>query len=169
MAPPNQVLSLGHHLDASHRGAHGDLDLADLEHDPWLHDRLGHARPLNLRAVGGAEIADVYAVGRSRQLAMVARHGVVGEDEVVVGGLADSQPVADAPARALCVAGHDNDLDADRGLARLQRARCDLRPVCSDIGLVVLRLGHGAPRRARKLTPTAESSLFSSPGPLIRA
>ena len=38
----------------------------------------------------------------------------------------------------------------------------------ADVGLVVLRLGHGAPRRATKLTPTAGFSLFSSPGsPLI--
>ena len=92
MAPPNQVLSLGITSTLRTAGRTAISTSPTLSTTPGLNDRLGHARPLHLRAVGRAEVAHVDAVGRARQLAVVARDRVVGEHEVVVGRLADPQP-----------------------------------------------------------------------------
>ena len=99
MAAPNQRLVARQHLDVAHGRAQRDLDLAHLEHRARLDDGLRDARALHLRAVGRPEVAHVHARVGARELAVVARDGVVGEDQVVVRRLADAQRAR----RAACV------------------------------------------------------------------
>src|SRR5262245_56363785 len=143
-------LARGHALDLRHQAAHDvrstdqrtdaigivELDAARssmLDDDLRLSD--GERRPRKNRSVvdaggseegsiGRAEIGDRNAISADLQLEVIARHGVVGEDEIVVGGCPDRQRVDVRRVMSALVRPVEH---ADRH-RRERRARARLRP-----------------------------------------
>ena len=79
------------HLDALRLRSERDFDLAHAEHRAGGEGRLLYARARDLGAVGRSEVFDVNAFAGAHELAVVTRDGVVGENELVVGGFADAE------------------------------------------------------------------------------
>ena len=90
-----------------------------------------HFTPQTLEAlsVGGVEIADPDALGCAGKLAVVPRNGVVGEHEIVVGGLADAKLLPDGAHRPLGAAREDDRVQPHVRRSCLNRARRDLHRV----------------------------------------
>ena len=83
------------HLDLLRRGAHDDLDLADRKTVPGGASASRILAPsMRVPLVEPRSLTE-HAVGAPIELAVVARDRVVGEDEVVVGRLADAHTLFD--------------------------------------------------------------------------
>jgi hypothetical protein len=87
--------------------AQQELDVADRDRGARLDRGLGHGGAAHTRVVGGAEVAHDDAARAALEHAVVSRNSVVGEHEIVVGGLADRDTLAELHAAAACGTGYD--------------------------------------------------------------
>src|SRR5690606_27866388 len=132
------------HVDALREGADLELDLADGDHRAGLEPRLFDLGAVEERAVRRGEIAQEIAAPIAHDLAVRARHGLVGEHQLVVLRLADPEEVAlDDLLAAALVAGEDHE----RAARQLEHARvADVRGA--------RRVGH-EPSNATRTSPSA--------------
>ena len=154
-------------LDVADCRTQRDFDLADFEHRTRRNNGLGDARSLHPSAVGRAEVAHFHAVASAGELTVVAGDCVVGEHQVVVGGLANAQEVSHGLGGPLGRAREDDHVDPHLRARGVDRASGDV-DVLFDLlargGLsTVVVVGHHwgtASARSIDVTPPTKVSCF---------
>jgi hypothetical protein len=107
---PNWGDSLGNTWPACGFAAQADLYRAHRDRRAELDGALADHRAPDARVIGRAEVAYHDAFRLALDHAVMSRHGVVGQDQVVVLRLADPELFTERLARtAGCAAQHDDD------------------------------------------------------------
>jgi hypothetical protein len=90
--------------------AHAELDAAHADGRAGLDHGFVHGGAADARVVGRAQIAHEDALGAPFELAMLARDGVVAQDEIIFGRFTDAEPIDEPDAfSAFGAVQHDDD------------------------------------------------------------